>query len=829
MAAGRKKKIFLVIALLFALLLLAPWLIPARAYRGRVEASLGRALGRTVTLEDISVHLFPRPGLSLTNLVIGEDPAFGAEPMLWAPEVTADLRLASLLHRRIEFSTLTAKDASLNLVRRDDGVWSIRSLMQRADKPASGSSGGPPPEFPYLEATNSRVNFKYGLEKKPFALADADFSLWLDSGEWHARLRARPIRADANLSDMGTVRAEGVLTPRHGDPPAVRLQASWQDAQLGQSSALFFGHDRGWRGATEAQVTASGSLEALEFNAGFAVSGFHRYDIMPAEALRLATTCSGKFFAARGALTELSCKSKAGEGEIEVAGRIDDLWGERDYQLSMKLNAVPVERMAAFARNAKKDLPPDLTAEGLFSGELQLARNAGAAPEISGEGTASKLILRSAASDSTLPLESIAFVIRAPSAALPRDGSYVLAAAPFLVPLGETPVQASAMLDKQGYRILLNGAARLGRVQTVAALLGMRPPAYSLQGSAVLHLQIAGPWAGFAPPMITGDAQLRDVATDALGSTAPLRLASAHLILRPDAVRVENLAAQLGATGPRFAGLITLPRGCAHPEDCEVSFALRSAELDLDELNAALQPAPAHRAWYQFGSSTAPPAALRRVRASGQLVCRRATLKALKMNDVAANVTLDAGQVRISDARARLLGGRYRGEWRIDFTATAPQYASEGALEGVNMAQLSELMGDDWAAGVAAARYQLHFAGRSREEMIASAAGSASFDWSNGALKHVTLQPAPHGLRFAYFRGEAKFQDQNVTFVESRLATAYGIYQVSGRASMDRTLEVGLARGKDRVVYIHGTLAAPKVSEVLAITEVHPEASTVAR
>ena len=53
------------------------------------------------------------------------------------------------------------------------------------------------PGFPYIEATSARINFKSGLEKKPYALTNADFSLWQDSeNSWGVRLKAQPFRTD---------------------------------------------------------------------------------------------------------------------------------------------------------------------------------------------------------------------------------------------------------------------------------------------------------------------------------------------------------------------------------------------------------------------------------------------------------------------------------------------------------------------------------------------------------------------------------------------------------------------------------------------------------
>ena len=65
--------------------------------------------------------------------------------------------------------------------------------------------------FPYIEATRARINFKIGPEKTHFAFTDARFALWQESeNSWGMRLKANPIRTDANLTDTGVINVTGM-------------------------------------------------------------------------------------------------------------------------------------------------------------------------------------------------------------------------------------------------------------------------------------------------------------------------------------------------------------------------------------------------------------------------------------------------------------------------------------------------------------------------------------------------------------------------------------------------------------------------------------------
>ena len=102
-----------------------------------------------------------------------------------AQEVTAVLRLSSLVRGRMEISRLSLTEPSLNLVRRDDGRWNIENFLERtaqiAVAPTGKAASEPRPAFPYIEADRGRINFKFGAEKKPYAITDAKYAFWQDS------------------------------------------------------------------------------------------------------------------------------------------------------------------------------------------------------------------------------------------------------------------------------------------------------------------------------------------------------------------------------------------------------------------------------------------------------------------------------------------------------------------------------------------------------------------------------------------------------------------------------------------------------------------------
>ena len=145
------------VAVAAALVLLLLFLVRPGASRlkSRIITSLSAAVGRPVDLGSVHIRLLPRPGFDLENLVVYDDPSFGSEPMLRASEVTADLRLSSLLRGRLEVAKLDLTEPSLNLVHQAGGGWNFQGLMERAARtplaPTRKIKSKPRPIFPYIE------------------------------------------------------------------------------------------------------------------------------------------------------------------------------------------------------------------------------------------------------------------------------------------------------------------------------------------------------------------------------------------------------------------------------------------------------------------------------------------------------------------------------------------------------------------------------------------------------------------------------------------------------------------------------------------------------
>src|SRR5215831_11092142 len=83
------------VVVILALLIVPPF-ISVRRYRNRITAVIAASVGRPVRLSSVELRILPRPSFVITDLVVEEDPLYGAEPVLHANTVTASIRLLPL-------------------------------------------------------------------------------------------------------------------------------------------------------------------------------------------------------------------------------------------------------------------------------------------------------------------------------------------------------------------------------------------------------------------------------------------------------------------------------------------------------------------------------------------------------------------------------------------------------------------------------------------------------------------------------------------------------------------------------------------------------------
>ena len=368
-----KLRIALAAFAVLVLLFVVPPLISVNRYKSQITRLISRSLGRPVRLSSVQVQLLPRPGFEISDLSVAEDPAYGAEPVLHANEVSASIRLLALCRGRVEIGKISVDEASLNLVRAGPGRWNLDPLFRTAAAQTESPAGMPgAAPLPYLEATNSRINFKNGAEKLPFSLVNADLSFWQENpGDWRIRLRGQPARTDVSLylEDTGVVRMEASMRRA----PALRqmplhLDLDWREAQLGQLARLITGSDPGWRGDLTGELHMDGTADAATIAMRLSAVGVHRAEFTPTAPIDFDANCGFVYHYAQRSLENLACDSPLGDGHVHVTG--EEPGASAPPHFSIELNRIPVAAGLDALRTIRSGLAPDLEAKGTVTGRI---------------------------------------------------------------------------------------------------------------------------------------------------------------------------------------------------------------------------------------------------------------------------------------------------------------------------------------------------------------------------------------------------------------------------------------------------------------------------
>jgi len=824
-----KRGFALIAAILLALFLFRPGVY---RLRNRIANSIGSALGRRVTLDNVRVHLLPRPGFDLEGLVIDDDPAFSAEPMIRAQDVSAAIRFRSLLRGRLEIATLSASEPSINLVRNNEGRWNLASLLERNARipvaPTGKSASERRPAFPYLEAGHARINFKIGQAKKSYALTDADVALWQESeNSWGARMKAQPVRTDFNLTDTGLLELNATwqrASSLRETPMQVIVQ--WDKGQLGQITKLLSGKDRGWRGGLSFRANLSGTPEALLIKSAVSVDGFHRYDILGNEDVRLATACSGRFSILDGVFRNLLCESPVGGGTLQLAGSLRPASSEPSYDLTVAVEQVPLTSALRLLRQAKKQIPAGLSAAGLLNAEFHAVRDGSAPVEVDGKGTAANVRLSSNAGKNVIALGDVPLSLVGASPPLnksrkPRSKASVQEPVEPQLRIGTIPIAmgasapaiAGGWFSPSGYRFLLVGDTTVRSLFRLANTLGLTGTGPAAEGLAKVNIDVSGPWRGFAAPTIRGTAQLRSVRVEMRGLNAPIEISSAAMTLAPDAVLMQTISAQTGST--HWNGSVTAPRPCTAP-NCVLQFDLAADQFSAGDLVEWFAPRAAQRPWYRILNSADPSriSPLLAVRAEGALRIGHLQLNKVSVSQIAAQMALDRGKIRLTNLRAQLLQGTHLGNWTIDVSTQPPKYQAAGTLQNISLAQVGALMNDVRMAGTADAKFNGTVSGGTFADLLADANGEFQFSMKNGSVMHLSTMGAETPFPVRRFIGDWQVENGNWKLSAGKLESRVGIYQVSGTASGGSGLKFLLTLGDGQSWSLTGTLAKPHLERM---------------
>jgi len=773
----------LALTILVAVFVLPP-LFSINGYKSRIAGAMSNSLGRPVHLSGVELRILPRPGFVITDLTVQEDPAFGAEPVLHAAEVKAAIRLVSLWRGRLEISRISVDEASLNLVRTDDGRWNMDSLFRNAAQTESGTAKSRSQRLPYLEATNSRINIKRGIEKLPYSLLNADLSFWEDSpGEWRVRLKGQPARTDVNLElgDTGIVQLEASM---HRAPELrlmpLHVEMEWRQAQLGQLSRLLVASDPGWRGDLAAEMKLDGTGESAKVTTRVRASGVHRAEFAPAEPLDFDANCGLVYRHSARAIEKLSCNSQLGNGKVLLEGSLPS---NGDPKLSLQLDKIPAQAILDGLRTIRSELGADLEASGTLSGRIDYdasvpastssapapharsgrrAKIAVAQPEPTPGPLTGSIDVESLRLSGGSLTQPILIQKASLQPTMTDDGKSELLAGTSTIPAGApAPLAVSVRLTQSGYQVVVKGAGTPVRLRQIAQAAGLKETGAldSMAGDPIaLDLSIAGPWlpapeillaesAGVsAAPVAGGTAVPSQFIPDRLNGTVTLHNANWKTDALATAVQISQAVLHLsGGTrtwdpvsfvyGPlKGTARVVIPV-CDADQPCPPKVDLDFETIDAAEVQSTLlgSEKKGNLLSSVISRITSSSSDHKWPSFEGTVKAESLILGPVTLDNVSAELKVLPADAELTVLNAELFGGEIHVSGKIE-NGDKPAYRLEGQADGIEPAELCRIFGLKCSGRPIDATGKVQLTGFTDVDLGSSAKGTLHFDWKKGTV-----------------------------------------------------------------------------------------------
>lgn len=132
----------IVLALLVIILIALPLMIDANQFRPKLQSELTNALGRPVSIGNLSLRIFSG-AVSAQDLSIADDPSFSRSPFVQAKSLNVGVEMMPLIFsRKVNVTTVNIDQPQIALLQNSSGSWNYATLGSKSTPPpaTAGSS-----------------------------------------------------------------------------------------------------------------------------------------------------------------------------------------------------------------------------------------------------------------------------------------------------------------------------------------------------------------------------------------------------------------------------------------------------------------------------------------------------------------------------------------------------------------------------------------------------------------------------------------------------------------------------------------------------------------
>jgi hypothetical protein len=755
-----KNRRYLRLALLALVALAAAWFVPslihADRYRRGLQANLQQALGRPVRFGAIYLRLLPRPGFSIDNATVLEDPAFGSEAFARVDHIDCDLAAGSFLKGRIALARLHLQGAAINVVRNASGQWNVEHLATGAG-PASPNTKTLGDLA--IEVGDSRLNFKWGADKKPFAVTALNGTLRLDRKRHGLNfdLTGSPVRTDLGLPTPGAIQVQGSWLPAPSAEGSLKATLRTRGALVYDWIPMLLGRNPGIYGLVDLDAHLTGSLAVLDVDAQARLNQLRRWESLPPSGdLPVSLSLQGRLDRRAGAVSVASLKADFGGSHLSLRGNLTGSGHDPALDLSAAADQSRLEDFVAFGTRLKGPLGPMTFAlpqpfglSGALDG-LVTVTGTWSQPLLSGFVRASQA--RLTLGGATLPISDAILqcegreisllpvkIVATPRVSMLADGVWRLGDSnpPRIARSKATPSRERVL--EPGYRLTLSAHSVPGHdLVSFARNAGLKVARdLDLQGPVTAAVSLTANADSEGRAVLSGLAELHDVTLVLPGLAEPLPIQEARISLDGDRLLVNPITA-------KFAGSVMVARlGHSGPASSPWTFEVHASAIDLAEALSGFE-AFAHHApvpWFEripgldtLASRRAAGTGLfNALDARGEFSTPLLKYGRVSLRNLSTRAEISKRDLRLTGASFRISSGRGEASANLDLSGASPALSTSFEIQGLRVEnwtshlppQLGELHG--------AAGFRGHFssAGSSRPQLESNVQGRAQLSLTN--------------------------------------------------------------------------------------------------
>ena len=230
------KIIGIVVAVLLVAAIALPFLVNVNSFRPQIESRLSEALGRPVTVGDLSLSLLSG-GVRADQLSIADDPKFSNAPFIKAKSLKVGVELMPLIFsKQLNVTEFVIDEPEIALLRNQASVWNFSSLGNSEKKTPEKSTGASNLNVAKLKLTDGKISFgAIPAKRKPIVYDKVDISM-----RNFSLGSAFPVTASMRLPGGGSVKLDGTLGPINTQDVSLSpLQAKLNIEKLDLSQSAF--------------------------------------------------------------------------------------------------------------------------------------------------------------------------------------------------------------------------------------------------------------------------------------------------------------------------------------------------------------------------------------------------------------------------------------------------------------------------------------------------------------------------------------------------------------------------------------------------------------